>query len=182
MTTVEKTVQDYYTSQSLDDDKVQRIIMLGKRRYRQKIFYRVAAVLILMISTLLGTNLYNDNSLKSSTFAEIYKNHNKGESPLFYSNSYDEMSQNLDKLTFAVVPSDQLDQYDLIGGLYCSVQGVKAAQLKYLTPANDTATLFICEDEGVLENLKSSSVERDGIKVSYWKENGLFYGLAETLQ
>lgn len=180
MKTVNETVQEFYSSQSLDDETVQKIIMQGKMRYRRKLFSRVAAMLLLCVGTIFSVSTFRAETVLRSTVAEIRRNHMKGEAPEMLSNDYDEISKHLNKLAFAVNPTQQLNDYELFGGLYCSVQGHKAAQLKFVTPANDTATLFVTEWEGVLKRLKRSSRIGNGVKVTVWKEGDLFYGLAEN--
>ncbi len=178
MKTVDKAVQEYYSSHSLDDIKVHSILKKGKQRYRMRKFSQIAAIFLFFIVAIFSVSLYQTEEVFSSTVAEIRRNHLKGKAPKIESGEYGEVSQHLSKLAFAVTESKELEQYALVGGLYCSVQGNKAAQLKLITPQNDTATLFVTEWEGSLKKLKKSSRSGNGVTVSVWKENDLFYGLA----
>ncbi len=180
MNSVNDTVKEFYNSQSLDDSSMQRIIMKGKQRHQRRVISRIAALLLFSVVTIFSISNIRIETALRSTVAEIRRNHIKGESPELMSQSYDEVSKHLTKLAFAVAPSENLEGYELMGGLYCSVQGHKAAQLKLITPANDTATLFITEWEGVLKRLDNKSRSGNGVKVTVWQEGDLFYGLAEN--
>ncbi len=180
--TVDSTIQEYYTLHSLDESSVKKIIGMGKQRYRIRKLYQVAAIFIFAIGTFVGVNQYQYQSLLDATVAQIRMNHLKGEKPEIISDDYREVSEHLNKLAFAVTPSPELKDYELMGGLYCSVQGIKAAQLKLLSSSNDTATLYVCENKGVLKKLSEESETRDGVKISVWQEGDLFMGLAENIK
>lgn len=182
MNTVEETVRNYYNEHSLDDASVERILKMGKQRHRFQMFYRVAAVLVLCVGSLLGFMQYQYADTLNKTVAQIKMNHLKGELPSIVSNDYREVSQNLNKLAFAVAETPELKNYELLGGLYCKVQGNKAAQLKFLTADQDTATLYVCESKGSIEKLRKETKVRDGVKVTIWQDNDLFYGMAENVK
>ncbi len=179
MNKLNETLRNHYSSQSLHDEAVTRIMKKGKRAYRMKMVYRIAALFIISTALFFGIGQYQYTTSLSSTVAEIRMNHLKGESPTIVSSNYRTVSESLNELAFAVPQSSKLTDYQLIGGLYCSVQGNRAAQLKLKSPTGETVTLYVTQALGMLNKLQDDAIKDDTVKVSVWNEGPLFFGLAQ---
>ncbi|MGL1902463.1 MAG: hypothetical protein OCC49_10025 [Fibrobacterales bacterium] len=179
MNKLDETLRNHYADHALSDDAVNRIISKGKRAYRKKQIFRVAALFILSTALLVGISQYRQDSAITRTVAEIRMNHLKGESPTIKSDNYRTVSTHLNELAFAIPQSKRLEEYTLIGGLYCSVQGNRAAQLKLCSPLGSTVTLYVAQAKGTLELLTDDTVKSETITVSVWQEGALFFGLAQ---
>ena len=94
------------------------------------------------------------------------------------------------KLDFVPVSSKQVSQsgFELIGGRYCSLQGITAAQLRVRIPdSSDVQTLYQTEYRRDVFNHMPIMEEGEepleifvkGIKVKIWVEKGLLFALTE---
>ncbi len=181
MSQLDDTLRNHYASQSLSDKSIVRIMKKGKRAYRMKMVYRIAAVFIVSTALLFGVTQYQYATTLNTTVAEIRMNHLKGETPTIISSNYRTVSQHLNELAFAIPESSHLSDHQLIGGLYCSVQGNRAAQLKLKNLAGETVTVYVTQSLGVLNRLTTETVADDLVSVSIWKEGPLFFGLAKQV-
>ncbi|MGL1935377.1 MAG: hypothetical protein OCD01_10160 [Fibrobacterales bacterium] len=179
MNKLDETLRNHYADHSLSEVAVNRILAKGKRAYRKKQLFRIAALFILSTSLLVGITQYRYESSMSRTVAEIKMNHLKGEQPTIKTDNYRALSTHLNELAFAIPQSKRLRDYSLIGGLYCSVQGNRAAQLKLNSPSGSTVTLYVTQAKGTLESLTDDTVKDENITVSVWQEGPLFFGLAQ---
>ena len=67
----------------------------------------------------------------------------------------------------------QMAQAELLGGRYCSIQGKRAAQLRYAASKNSYETVF---QVPMISNLKADlplHTHRDGYAVTMWRDQGL---------
>ena len=71
--------------------------------------------------------------------------------------------------------------FALLGGKYCSIQGVKAAQLKLRQHQSGIIhTLYIWPLTQTFKHLQAGAYKTDGVKVNVWADQHLLYGLARN--
>lgn len=113
---------------------------------------------------------------------EIVYHHNKKIEPEIQTNSISELRSFLTKLDFNLVESKFLpsNEWELLGGRYCSLQGRLAAQIKIRNKTSQK--IYTLYQLAIPEHLKSMdrAFENyvDGVKVKIWREQGLLFGIA----
>lgn len=121
---------------------------------------------------------------------EVAKNHIKLKPLEIETNSIEDIRSYFNKLDFIPINSKLVNQFglELIGGRYCSLQGITAAQLRVREPGSTTVqTLYqteyrkdIFEDMPKLEEGDEPvDIYIKGIKVKIWVEKGLLFALTE---
>ena len=121
-------------------------------------------------------------SVGELVFEEVAMNHNKQLNVEFAISDYQVLAKAMSKLDFPLVPPTRFTpEYTLIGGRYCSIQGTLAAQLKVKIPnSHRVATLYITPLSERLERIGQQNISRNGVNMSLWHRNGLFYALATS--
>lgn len=111
---------------------------------------------------------------------EIAVNHNKQLAIEFSAQDYRELNQKMQKLNFSSVASKRLDtdQYRLLGGRYCSIQGQLALQVKLQDRAGNVYTLYQTPLSRILAEVEVGEQAIDGLQLTLWHEAGLLFGLA----
>jgi hypothetical protein len=152
---------------------------LQKSPPKRKVF--VGWGMALVASLALIFTFYQGNSLplEDRIAQEIAYNHVKRMEMEIKTSDISSVQSKLNKLDFSIfVPARfKNDDWKIVGGRYCSIQGVLAAQIRiHNISENKTYTLY--------ETLKSeklnSSFIKDikGTKVEVWEEKGLLIGIA----
>ena len=183
-------LKDLFGKQRLSKEQLCRLERLQAgdyvRRRPARFFWtpwaRVAMVMLMLGTVGYGWQQYRTAVEVDRLVAEIVYNHNKQMAMEIESDAIETVKDFLTKLDFPLIATDRLpsDQWQLLGGRYCSLQGKLAAQLKLRRRGSGHIyTLFqtICP-EGVAETgtLKTSYV--DGVEVQLWSERGLLLGMA----
>ncbi|GDY27886.1 hypothetical protein AHAT_37760 [Agarivorans sp. Toyoura001] len=119
----------------------------------------------------------------SAISKEIAYNHNSQMQMEVVSSSIDDIQQHLNRLDFNLIDSSQLDQqqWELLGGRYCSIGGRIAAQLKVRNRQSQQVHTFYqakLPDEW-LNITQQKELNVDGVTVKVWQEKGLLIGLAK---
>lgn len=113
---------------------------------------------------------------------EIAYHHNKKMDSEIKTNSYSEMKVFLTKLDFNLIQSTRLpsDDWELLGGRYCSLQGRLAAQIKIKNKKNNkTYTLYqLARPENMSQSTTLFEGYSEGAKIKIWSENDLLLGIA----
>lgn len=113
---------------------------------------------------------------------EIAYHHNKKMDSEIKTHSYPELKTFLAKLDFNLIQSKRLpsDEWELLGGRYCSLQGRLAAQIKIKNKKdNKVYTLYqLAIPEDIDSPIKSFEAYSGGAKVKIWSENDLLLGIA----
>ena len=123
--------------------------------------------------------------------SEVAGNHRHLKPLSIKSNSYRQVDHFFSELNFSVTPSPRLDssRWQLLGGRYCSINGVKAAQLRLLDTHTNTIQSFYQNKykTGYFESVPDIgkgqlplSVTIEGISVEVWSEGGILYTLTHT--
>ena len=142
----------------------------------------MAAIVVGVI--LIGFNVYKNTFHWSAKelIEEVAYNHNKNLNPEIVSSSVKEIRQYLTKLDFALVLSEALptNEWELLGGRYCSIKNRLAAQLRLRNRKNNIIyTWYQVSDVHTLININEPYESfKDGVKVRIWVEKGIMHSLA----
>ena len=152
----------------------------------------VAAVLVLAVVTTFMVSQYPVTSLKNmpqQIAEEVVKNHLNMKPLEVKGGSINKVRGYFTKLSFMPVESKlpALDSLQMLGGRYCSLQGITAAQLRMKQGENLQTlyqTEYLPEVFGKLPHLENGEsplvVYAKGVKVKIWVEKGLLYALTEA--
>lgn len=180
-----ENIKKYYSSKSLSEEKVK--LLLGnqtkKRGLGDIIKFAIAAMLI--IGFVFTFMQFQSTGIENLIVKEIAMNHTKELKVEFLSDNLNYLQAKLDKLDFPLDKAQSVlsDDYTLIGGRYCSIQGNLAAQLKIKN--NETGsieTLYVTGINSDLENVKHTNVDTDGVNIKIWQQDGLVYGKAVNIK
>lgn len=124
------------------------------------------------------TSLYTSRLVK-----EIALNHNKALAPEFQANSIVQLNGKMSKLDFILANTQVVSDKGLriTGARYCSIQGNIAAQIKLDDPGGNRYTLYQTATTAELEKIATGSELNGDIRITVWREKGIFYGLAESV-
>lgn len=198
-------IREHYERFSLPEEQLRALLALSKdasfshQQVSESVgwgnasFVRVKkfGVLGLSLCLLIGLMLFGSRYLIRSegeriTLADIASeaayHHNKHMSNEIVASSLDDLRVFFSKLDFSLIPSVRLptDQFELLGGRYCSVKGVVAAQLKVKERLSGKVYTYYQADwpEGVTEISAPQEFYDRGVKVELWEERGLLLILA----
>lgn len=125
---------------------------------------------------------FPDSGGGSGALSMIAYHHNKQMVMEIESSSFIETGAYLSKLDFALIESDKLssDNWDLIGGRYCALNGRLAAQLRIRNRKNRNVYTFyqLTAPSNISRREKDYESFEKGIKVKLWQEKGLLSGIA----
>ena len=148
--------------------------------------FAVAVVTTFMVSQFSGTSLENMPQLIAE---EVVSNHLNMKPLEVKAGSINKVRGYFTKLNF--MPADSqlaaLGSLQLLGGRYCSLQGITAAQLRLRQGQNlqtQYQTEYLAEVFGALPNLEKGEepliVYAKGVKVKVWVEKGLLFALTDS--
>ncbi len=202
MSDLEQNIKDFYQSKKLSEDALKRILDAGNavreggnqqsipaksvpnligfqwlKHYPHSVLLTLVASLVLSVSLLI---YYPTKKTEALVYSEVAMNHNKQLDVEFRDNNYRTLAQAMTKLDFPlVVPHRLEDNYELIGGRYCSIQGNLAAQLKVKSAATGRIdTLYIVPLTRDLYKISAQTFIHNGINITLWHTDELFYALA----
>ncbi|MDZ4297764.1 MAG: hypothetical protein U0998_00790 [Moraxellaceae bacterium] len=120
---------------------------------------------------------------------EVVTNHTRVKPLDVTSSSYDAVQQNLPMLDFSLQQSALLVDkgLKLVGGRYCTLQGVIATQLVFEDSLGNRVTLYQASyDEKRFGNVPQltarqapATVIKQGLKINIWQESGVILALAQ---
>jgi anti-sigma factor RsiW len=123
-------------------------------------------------------------AIERTVCAEVVMNHVR-HSPLeIISSHYSEVQAALSRLDFSIMPANStiLETYRLMGGRYCSIQGVPAAQLRVQDiRSGKECTLYAVKAAGKLQHVTPTVDSMDGIRVEVWRQDNVLFALAERV-
>lgn len=196
-------LRQHYKSRALSEDQLERLeTLLGDQEAEQASWWQrrpaallgwsVAAALatLLAVFVLLPPSVVRDVPVTERIALEVARNHIKLKPLDVETNSMDAIRRYFTDLEFVPADSRLLASanLELLGGRYCSIQSVPAAQLRVTVPdSNALQTLYQSEYRKdvfgrlpVLENGDAPiSVNVKGISVTIWVERGLLFALTE---
>ena len=199
-TPLNKALRAHVESQRLNKFQLQELLDLQQRHNPsdRHITYRgwlVAAASSLLIALVVGLLQMNPVSFQQDLVAEIaaevVDNHLHMKPLEVEGNELASIQTYFDRLDFQPIESRYLADIglDLLGGRYCSLQSITAAQLRFKSLGSDKLhTLYqVGYDPAVfkaLPNLDEGdqpiSVFNRGVKVTIWVEKGVLLALTEA--
>ncbi len=177
--TMQRMLRDHYESKTLRPEARARIANLVPeqndrgRWVRAVIPFAMAATVVL--AALLGVFA---QSPAAKLGAEIAHNHARGLEPEFETASYEELTERMHRLDFAVRAPNRLAArgFRLVGARYCSLDGRIAAQLRLVDARDETLTLYLVRSG---HRMEAARRRHSGVAVELWQEGELTYGLAQ---
>ena len=136
MDELDQKFNEYYESQSLSSEKLHEILRRGRyarmtRRFRS---FKLVAMFMIGIGIIIGIAIstFSSSDITPRVIQEVAMNHGKNLDVEIEATSLQELVIVMTKLDFSLdsqLPSIS-QEYELIGGRYCSIQANIAAQLK----------------------------------------------------
>lgn len=194
---LKQSVRDKLESYTLSDDRLQRLESLTKQAspatanripvYR----YAIASALVAFLLTFFLTPmLVEQGEIRERIAMEVATNHIKLKPMEVETSNIEGIREYFEKLDFVPVTSKLVSQsgLELIGGRYCSLQGITAAQLRVRKPGGrNVQTLY--QTEYRKDVFKSIPVMEEGddpveitvkgTRVKIWVEKGLLLALTD---
>lgn len=192
---LKQSVRDHFDTHSLSEDQLMQLESLAKPAtpaiHRRPSFFPVTlagAIAAFLIAFLLTPYLVDESSIAERIAMEVVNNHLKLKPLEVETNNMETIRSYFNKLDFMPVSSRLLKQPDLelLGGRYCSLQGIAAAQLRVRQTGTDhLQTLYQAEyrkdvfaDIPTLEDGDTPvNIYVKGVKVTLWVEKGLLFAL-----
>ena len=196
------TVRTHFERQSLSTDQFKRLEVLMDERDpayatpRRKGLRSVAwiagmaATIVVAIGAFMITQNIDGTPMTERIAMEVARNQIKLKPLDITTSSFSEVRAYFTDLDFVPTRSSLLANadFELIGGRYCSIQSVPAAQLRVKLPTSEgTQTLYqteyrkdvfgslpVIEDGDVPATLRAK-----GMRVTVWVEKGLLFSLTE---
>lgn len=194
---LKQSVRNHLESYSLDEAQLHKLESLTKqaapistRQFTIFPFAVAGAVAALLLTFFLTPLILDQNDVRERIAMEVVTNHIKLRPLEIETSSIDDIRGYFKKLDFMPVNSRLVDQFglEIIGGRYCSLQGITAAQLRVKKPDSNTVqTLYqteykknVFKDIPVLEDGDAPvDIYVKGIKVKIWVEKGLLFALTD---
>lgn len=185
--TFKENIKENYAELNLSPEQWGSLNSLQQNRARVpgghfflKISFAAMAASVLFLSLYL---FQGSESLAEKIVDEVAYNHNKNVGMEIKTASIDEIQSFLSKIDFALIQSEYfpLEQWELLGGRYCSIQGRLAVQMKIKNKIDGKLkTLYQVPYPKELAQLESGPMETygRGVAVRLWREKGLLLGLA----
>lgn len=198
---MKKIMDEHISRKSLSDDQLDLLMSLqGIKKDvapgRPSVRYRWVASIIFVVTVLLTTlyfNLATNLSLDARIGAEVAKNHIKLKPLEVQSSDLGVLRKYFTELDFTPIESALIKPLDktLLGGRYCSIQGVTAAQLRLKD--NKTGqiqslyeTIYTPDIFKNLPKLEEGqapiTVYSGGLEVDIWVEKGILFALTRDTQ
>ena len=194
---LKQSVRNHLESYSLAEDQFHKLESLAKqaapistRQFSIFPFAVAGAVAAFLLAFFLSPLIMDQNNVRERIAMEVVTNHIKLKPLEIETSSIDDIRGYFKKLDFMPVNSRLVDQFglEIIGGRYCSLQGITAAQLRVRKPGTNTVqTLYqteyrknVFKDIPVLEDGDAPvDIYVKGVKVRIWVEKGLLFALTD---
>ncbi len=196
---VDDVVADYYAAETMSPDRLARLTAMtdatdrgtrqaGASRRRALVVggFAIAAAMMLVTTASLTERTTPGSSDKSATAIakEIALNHNKQLAVEFPAQKYRSLTRVMNKLDFE--PSQPVSRRcngsTLIGGRYCSIGSAIACQLKLRGEDGNIQTLYQTRWAKAYADLTDRTVVVDGVRVRFWRQRDILFGLASSVQ
>ena len=202
-----EAIEQNFAQESLSEPQLQQLLALqdavlgDEQRQPQapprRSSYRAiaaCAVLLLAVTLLWQVRPYHQDH-PDQIALEVVKNHLKLKPLDVTAQSMGDVRAFFTQLDFSPVNSEllssqfQLDEQSMLGGRYCSIGGITAAQLRYHQGGDSLSTLYQVPYEpavyGELPSLENGDQPLEltlkGLRVSMWVEMGLLMVLVQEI-
>jgi len=195
---LKKIVQQQMDSIQLSSEQFEKLdglqLSVPKPNQSHRWWYSMAGVaaMLMLIVLSLPDNLlgHKNGSMVHEIAMEVVKNHLHQKPLEVNANQLSTVRDYFTRLDFSPIESEFLQSkgLSLIGGRYCSLQGVTAAQLRFKSVGiNGVNTLYqVGYDPKIFNSLpdfdngeEPITVYASGIKVTLWVEKGVLFALTE---
>jgi len=194
---LKQSVQDYLASHTLSEQQLQQLESISaqvkpvKTQNSFKYIVATATVVASLALVLLVTLLISEkDDVQQRIALEVASHHIKLKPLDVETNSIEGIRRYFKTLDFLPVNSSLVNDagLELIGGRYCSLQGISAAQLRVKKPGSNVVQMLYQAEyrKDVFDNMPQleegeSPVEVfvKGIKVKIWVEKGLLFVLSD---
>lgn len=199
------SLKNYFNNKQLSSKQLQQLINMQQQDEKVSLavktdkqsslvlkhMYGLAAALLVCIVSVYF--IYNNTlPVKQRIAAEVAHNHQKLKPLEIESAKITELKSYFTKLDFALIDSRLIDfnRWQLLGGRYCSIQGITAAQLRLMDKqSGQIQTLYEAAYEpdkhGDMPDLNQGELPQQiidkGITANMWVENGLLFVLTGNL-
>jgi hypothetical protein len=184
------STKEYYESFNLTSKQLNQLESLEREHFFQssrtspnKSWFLPIATLVAGVFLVMYFKPTPDPELYPSGIAsEIAYNYNKTLTPEFQGKSISEIKPHFSKLDFNLVSSkhNNISDFKLVGGRYCSINKQLAAQLRLVGNNNkDTVSWYqlpLPADQRMIK--KNMEIYINGVKVIMWTEKGVLHVLA----
>ncbi|MFK5856678.1 MAG: hypothetical protein QM503_11140 [Bacteroidota bacterium] len=195
---LKQSVRDHIESNSLTENQLKNLQLLSTqekpRKYARNLIYPisiVAAFIAFVLAFLLTPLMVEQGDVRELVAIEVVTNHLKLKPLEIKTNSIHDIRNYFTKLDFLPMKSQLVSNegLKLIGGRYCSLQGISAAQLRVRkSESSPIQTLYQTEyRKDIFKNIPDLeqgdvpvSIYVKGIKVKIWTEKGLLFVLTDT--
>lgn len=197
---LKKVIREHVESKTLSTKQMQSLLDLQKENnVNQKNQFKktfqwltVAAVVFIAIGNFYYFDLLPGNSLEQQIGSEVAKNHIKLKPLEIQTSNINKIREFFSELDFLPQESTRLKSSSktLIGGRYCSIQGVTAAQLRLKdSKTGQVQSLYqTVYDKNIFsdlpelkENQKPITVYSKGLAVDIWVEKGLLFAITRDV-
>lgn len=190
-----RAVVDHFEQQCLDDSQLQALAQLqairlpDQQRRTNRAAYALALVFFLALSFLISDSSNNE---PQQIAREVANNHLRMKPLDVDSNNLDEVRSFFTLLDFLPISSSHYGQTNplILGGRYCSIKGVSAAQLRFENTRGKLETLYQVPYDpdvfSVLPQLEQGdspiTLFERGLEITIWVEKGLLMVSATPLE
>ncbi len=194
---LKQSVREHLQSNTLTDKQLQRLESLS-RQATPEIVHRFSiyplafagAVAAFLLAFLLAPMIIEQGDVRERIAMEVATNHIKLKPLEIETSNIEGIRDYFKKLDFLPVNSRLVSEagLELIGGRYCSLQGITAAQLRVKKPGSDVVqTLYQTEyRKDIFENMPQLEEGEEpvdiyvkGIKIKIWVEKGLLFAITD---
>ena len=191
------SLQQHLNQQRLSAGQLKHLQLMQKQETKPKLNPRgfkqsmVVLVFLMLTSSLFVLNpaYFASKSIEQRIADEVVSNHLKLKPLEVNSDTLAQIKRYFTQLDFLPVTPSFLatSKQLLIGGRYCSIQGVTAVQLRLMDEAGQVQSLYETEfDKNVFKNLSKQAnakepvtVYANGMMVHIWVEKDILFALTE---
>lgn len=197
---LKQSLQHHLNQQCLSAKQLQQLHAIQQTQPRKKSILNdawfkqsiVASLLFLLISSLfiLRPAYFSTQSIEQRIAEEVVGNHLKLKPLEVSTNTIDDIKKYFKHLNFLPISPSFLtaSNQSLIGGRYCSIQGITAVQLRLVNnTTGQVQSLYETEyDKNIFKKLSVSvdakkplTIYSSGMKVHIWVEKDILFALTE---
>lgn len=180
----EEEINDHYQAKALSFEKLDTL--LADKRELTKVskvpMWAAAAVLLLALGVV-TQHQWVVNDRTGLALQEASMNHVTKLQFDFKPERVEELDGRMDMLPFSLRMPELavIAELKILGARYCTLSGNLAAHLKFSDPDdNQQYSLFVTPDVDKIRSIKAQPAQLNGVDVKLWRENGLFYALAQS--
>ena len=202
-TPFKEAVKSHLDTHSLSDHQLEQLgsfvneerrqnFSTSNNRSRYKWLISLATVGLALIFVLLITpERFDASSISESVAADVAENHINLKPAEIETNNMEDIRQFFDRLNFLPTRSQLINpgEWELIGGRYCSIQSISAAQLRIRNVQTQKLQTFyqVPYDEKLFQNAfpdltageQPLQVSSRGLAIKIWLEDEFLYAMTD---